>query len=210
MVHTVKEHGPDRVIGFSPIPAMSQVSYAAGSRFLTLLGGVAMSFYDWYCDLPPASPEIWGEQTDVHESADWYNSRFIAVMGANLNMTRTPDTHFIAEVRHAGAKLTVFSPDFSQVAKYADYWIPVHAGQDAAFWMAVDHVLLKECLRRPPGALLHRLSQAVHRHAISGGRFGERHRMRRRGAPRATTCGPTWLPAYRGGRKRRLEAAGLG
>ena len=29
-VYTVKTHGPDRVIGFSPIPAMSMVSYAAG------------------------------------------------------------------------------------------------------------------------------------------------------------------------------------
>ena len=65
-------------------------------------------------------------------------------MGANLNMTRTPDCHFISEVRHAGAKLTVFSPDFSQVAKYADWWIPAHPGQDTAFWMAVDHVILKE------------------------------------------------------------------
>ncbi|MCC6146728.1 MAG: nitrate reductase subunit alpha [Anaerolineaceae bacterium] len=144
VIHTIKEYGPDRIIGFSPIPAMSQVSFAAGSRFLSLLGGTFLSFYDWYCDLPPASPEVWGEQTDVHESADWYNSRFIAVMGANLNMTRTPDVHFISEVRHAGAKLTVFSPDFSQVAKYADYWIPVHAGQDTAYWMAVNHVLLKE------------------------------------------------------------------
>lgn len=144
VVSTVKRHGPDRVIGFSPIPAMSQISYAAGSRFLSLLGGVPMSFYDWYCDLPNASPEIWGEQTDVHESADWYNARFIAVMGSNLNMTRTPDTHFISEVRHAGAKLTVFSPDFSQVSKYADWWIPIHPGQDGAFWMAVNHVLLKE------------------------------------------------------------------
>ena len=144
VVSTVKRYGPDRVIGFSPIPAMSQISYAAGSRFLSLLGGVPMSFYDWYCDLPNASPEIWGEQTDVHESADWYNARFIAVMGSNLNMTRTPDTHFISEVRHAGAKLTVFSPDFSQVSKYADWWIPIHPGQDGAFWMAVNHVLLKE------------------------------------------------------------------
>jgi nitrate reductase / nitrite oxidoreductase, alpha subunit len=143
-IHTIKQHGPDRVAGFSPIPAMSQVSYAAGSRFMSLIGGVIMSFYDWYCDLPPASPEIWGEQTDVHESADWYNSRFVAVMGANLNMTRTPDTHFIAEVRHAGAKLAVFSPDFSQVAKYADWWIPSNPGQDTAFWLAVDHVLLTE------------------------------------------------------------------
>ena len=54
--YTVKTHGPDRVFGFSPIPAMSMVSYAAGSRYLSLLGGVCMSFYDWYCDLPPASP----------------------------------------------------------------------------------------------------------------------------------------------------------
>ncbi len=144
VVYTVKKYGPDRVIGFSPIPAMSQVSYAAGSRFLTHLGGVVLSFYDWYCDLPPASPEIFGEQTDVNESADWYNSRFIAVMGSNLNMTRTPDTHFISEVRHAGAKLVVFSPDFSQVAKYADWWVPTNPGQDGAFWMAVDHVILKE------------------------------------------------------------------
>jgi nitrate reductase alpha subunit len=144
LVHTIKKYGPDRILGFSPIPAMSQISYAAGSRFLSLLGGVVLSFYDWYCDLPPASPEVWGEQTDVPESADWYNARFIAVMGSNLNMTRTPDTPFISEVRYSGAKLTVFSPDFSQVAKYADYWIPVHAGQDAAFWMAANHVILKE------------------------------------------------------------------
>jgi len=146
-VHTIKTHGPDRVAGFSPIPAMSQISYAAGSRFMSLIGGAILSFYDWYCDLPPASPEIWGEQTDVPESADWYNSRFIAVMGSNLNMTRTPDTHFISEVRHAGGKLVVFSPDFSQVAKYADWWIPSNPGQDTAFWLAVDHVLLTEMYR---------------------------------------------------------------
>jgi nitrate reductase alpha subunit len=54
-LYTAKKHGPDRVIGFSPIPAMSMISYAAGTRFLQLLGGVALSFYDWYCDLPPAS-----------------------------------------------------------------------------------------------------------------------------------------------------------
>ncbi len=143
-VHTIKKYGADRIYGFSPIPAMSYLSYGAGSRYLQLLGGVNLSFYDWYCDLPPASPEIWGEQTDVAESADWYHSRFIAVMGSNPNMTRTPDCHFLSEVRHSGCKLTVLSPDFSQVTKYADQWIPVHAGQDGAFWMAVNHVILKE------------------------------------------------------------------
>ncbi len=144
LIHTIKKHGADRILGFSPIPAMSFLSYAAGSRFLQLLGGVNLSFYDWYSDLPPASPEVWGEQTDVAESADWYNSKFLAVMGSNLNMTRTPDCHFAAESRHNGTKMVVLAPDFNQVAKYADQWIPVHAGQDGAFWMAVNHVILKE------------------------------------------------------------------
>jgi nitrate reductase alpha subunit len=143
-LYTVRKHGPDRVIGFSPIPAMSMLSFAAGSRFLQLLGGVNLSFYDWYCDLPNASPEIWGEQTDVAESADWYNSKYIAVMGSNLSMTRTPDVHFVAQGRHNGSKLVVFSPDFSMVSKYADWWIPANAGQDGAFWLAVNHVILTE------------------------------------------------------------------
>ncbi|MDO8670933.1 MAG: nitrate reductase subunit alpha [Dehalococcoidia bacterium] len=144
MVYTAKKHGPDRVMGFSPIPAMSQLSYAGGSRLLQLFGGVNLSFYDWYSDLPPASPEMWGEQTDVQESLDWYHAKYIVAMGSNLNMTRTPDVHFVAEAKHEGAKLVVLAPDFSQVAKYSDWWIPVHAGQDGAFWSAVTHVILKE------------------------------------------------------------------
>ena len=143
-VYTIKKFGPDRIAGFSPIPAMSMISYAGGARMLQLMGGVSLSFYDWYCDLPPASPETWGEQTDVHESADWFNSKLLAVMGANLNMTRTPDCHFAAEARYNGSKLWVFSPDFSQVSKYADEWVGLNAGQDGAWWMAVNHVLLTE------------------------------------------------------------------
>ncbi|MCC6145513.1 MAG: nitrate reductase subunit alpha [Candidatus Hydrogenedentes bacterium] len=143
-LYTVQEYGPDRLIGFSPIPAMSMISYAAGARFLQLMGGVAMSFYDWYCDLPPASPEMWGEQTDVAESADWFHAKFIATVGSNVLMTRTPDSHFMVSARHRGAKTVVFSPDFSQTSKVADEWIPIHQGQDGAFWMAVNHVILQE------------------------------------------------------------------
>ena len=61
-ISTAKKYGPDRVFGFSPIPAMSMLSYAAGARFLQLFGGVNLSFYDWYCDLPTAFPEIWASR----------------------------------------------------------------------------------------------------------------------------------------------------
>ena len=143
-LYTALKYGPDRVIGFSPIPAMSYISYAAGARFLQLFGGVAMSFYDWYSDLPPAFPEIWGEQTDVAESADWFNARYIVAMGSNISVTRAPDSHFIHEARHEGTKFVVVTPEFSPIAKNADWWIPVKPGQDNAMWMAINHVILSE------------------------------------------------------------------
>ena len=141
---TVRRHGPDRVIGFSPIPAMSMVSYAAGSRYLSLLGGVCMSFYDWYCDLPPSSPQTWGEQTDVPESADWYNSRFLILWGSNVPQTRTPDAHFYTEGRYSGMRSVVVSPDYSEAAKFADLWLHPKQGTDSAMAMAMGHVILRE------------------------------------------------------------------
>ncbi|RRD90185.1 nitrate reductase subunit alpha [Conchiformibius steedae] len=142
--YTVKNYGPDRVIGFSPIPAMSMVSYAAGARYLSLLGGACLSFYDWYCDLPPASPQIWGEQTDVAESADWYNAGYLMVWGSNIPMTRTPDAHFYTEVRYKGTKTVAVSSDFGEMAKFGDIWLAPKQGTDAALAMAMGHVILKE------------------------------------------------------------------
>ncbi len=141
---TVRTYGPDRVFGFSPIPAMSMISYAAGSRYLSLLGGVCMSFYDWYCDLPPASPMTWGEQTDVPESADWYNAAYLILWGSNVPQTRTPDAHFYTEARYRGAKSAVICPDYSEAAKFGDVWLNVKQGTDAALAMAFGHVILRE------------------------------------------------------------------
>ncbi|MEM0197902.1 MAG: nitrate reductase subunit alpha [Fervidicoccaceae archaeon] len=144
LIYTIRKYGPDRIFGFTPIPAMSMVSYSSGSRFLELIGGVMLSFYDWYADLPPASPQVWGEQTDVPESADWLNSLFIIVWGTNLAMTRTPDAHFLSEARYRGAKVAVITPDYTDVTKFADIWLSPRPGTDGAMAMAMLHVILNE------------------------------------------------------------------
>ncbi|PWJ83783.1 nitrate reductase alpha subunit [Pseudaminobacter salicylatoxidans] len=143
-IHTIKTFGPDRVIGFSPIPAMSMVSYASGARYLSLIGGTLLSFYDWYCDLPPSSPQTWGEQTDVPESADWYNSGYIIAWGSNVPQTRTPDAHFFVEARYNGTNVVAVTPDYAEVAKLSDLWLHPKQGTDAALAMAMGHVILKE------------------------------------------------------------------
>jgi len=151
-VHTIKTYGPDRVAGFSPIPAMSIVSHAVGTRFIQLLGGVMTSFYDWYADLPVASPQVFGDQTDVPESGDWWDATYLMMWGSNVPVTRTPDAHWMAEVRYKGTKVVAVSPDYADNTKFADEWLPAQAGTDAALAMAMGHVILKECFvdRRVP------------------------------------------------------------
>ncbi|MFC9962635.1 nitrate reductase subunit alpha [Nocardia ignorata] len=147
-IHTIKEYGPDRVAGFSPIPAMSMVSFAAGSRFIELIGGVMTSFYDWYADLPVASPQVFGDQTDVPESGDWWDASYLMMWGSNVPVTRTPDAHWMAEVRYRGTKVVSVSPDYADNTKFADEWMPCAAGTDGALAMAMGHVLLTECFVR--------------------------------------------------------------
>ena len=138
---------------------MSMVSYAAGTRFLSLIGGVCLSFYDWYADLPPASPQVWGDQTDVPESADWWNAGYVILWGSNIPQTRTPDAHFMTEARYRGQKVVVVSPDYAGHTKFADHWLPAAAGTDGALALGDAPRDLQGVLRRPRGAVLPRLRE---------------------------------------------------
>jgi nitrate reductase alpha subunit len=143
-VHTIKRWGPDRIAGFSPIPAMSMVSHAAGARFMSLIGGSMLSFYDWYADLPVASPQVFGDQTDVPESGDWWDAAYLMMWGSNVPVTRTPDAHWMAEARYRGQKVVAVSPDYADNTKFADEWLHPHPGTDGALAMAMGHVILRE------------------------------------------------------------------
>ena len=143
-VNTIKTYGPDRCVSFSPIPAMSMVSHAIGTRFNHLIGGAMASFYDWYADLPVASPQVFGDQTDVPESGDWWDATYLMMWGSNVPVTRTPDAHWMAEVRYRGTKVVTVAPDYADNVKFADEWLPAQAGTDAALAMAMGHVILKE------------------------------------------------------------------
>ena len=143
-VHTIKKWGPDRIAGFSPIPAMSMVSHAGGARFVNLIGGSMLSFYDWYADLPVASPQVFGDQTDVPESGDWWDAGYLIMWGSNVPVTRTPDAHWMTEARYRGQKVIAVAPDYADNVKFADEWLPAKPGTDGALAMSMGHVILKE------------------------------------------------------------------
>ena len=103
-----------------------------------------LSFYDWYADLPVASPQVFGDQTDVPESGDWWNAGYLIMWGSNLPVTRTPDAHWMTEARYRGQKVIAVAPDYADNVKFADEWLPAKPGTDAALAMAMGHVVLKE------------------------------------------------------------------
>ena len=189
-VHTIKRYGPDRVAGFSPIPAMSMASYAAGTRFLSLIGGVILSFYDWYADLPPASPQVFGDQTDVPESGDWWNAGYLMIWGTNLPI----DAHAGRALHDRGA---LPRPEgrrrLARLRRPHEVRRPLAAGAARHRRRAGDGHGPRDpqgVLRRPAGPVLPGLRAPLHRPAAA------RDAARARGRPRA---GP--LPA-----RRRLSA----
>ena len=137
------------------------VSHASGARFTSLIGGSMLSFYDWYADLPVASPQVFGDQTDVPESGDWWDAGYLIMWGSNVPVTRTPDAHWMAEARYRGQKVVVVSPDYADNVKFADEWLPAAPGTDGALAMAMGHVILKEFFVDRQVAVLQRLRAAA-------------------------------------------------
>ena len=104
-----------------------------------------MSFYDWYCDLPPSSPQVWGEQTDVPESADWYNSTLhhrlgLATCRRRARRTRTSSPRCATRARRPWRS----RPTTPRSPSSRDIWLHPKQGTDAAVAMAMGHVILKE------------------------------------------------------------------
>ncbi len=143
LLDNVYKHGPDTNTFFSVIPAMSPVSFSAGARLAHQLGGVFLSFYDWYCDLPPGEPITWGVQTEACECADWFHAKHIVLWGSNINATRIPDAHFAWEARYNGATLSCVSPDYNASAIHADQYVSIRPGTDIILANAVSRWLIE-------------------------------------------------------------------
>ena len=167
-VHTIKTWGPDRVAGFSPIPAMSMVSHASGARFVNLIGGSMLSFYDWYADLPVASPQVFGDQTDVPESGDWWNAGYLIMWGSNLpghpHAGRALDDRS-ALPRSEGGRRRAGLRRQREVRRRVAACPTGHGRRPRDGHGPRDPAGV---LRRPAGAVLRRLRQEVHRSAVPG------------------------------------------
>jgi len=143
MTDIVRQDGSDAIAFFSPIPAFNYVSAGAGYRLCKLMGAAGpLSFYDWYCDLPPGEPTTWAFQTDECEEADWINAKLLIFWGANVAESRMAAAHLLPEARYRGAKVVGIFTDYNATSRMVDQFISLKPGTDAALVMGLIKILL--------------------------------------------------------------------
>ncbi|WP_369393015.1 hypothetical protein AB5J72_39650 [Streptomyces sp. CG1] len=69
---------------------------------MSLIGAPMLSFYDWYADLPIASPRVFGDQTDVPESGDRWDAAYLLLWGSRAAAWRRPGGRGAGHVRRGG------------------------------------------------------------------------------------------------------------
>ncbi|MGP0098781.1 MAG: molybdopterin-dependent oxidoreductase [Terriglobales bacterium] len=80
------------------------------------------------------------------EPEQFAQSRYIIAWGSNIHGNNVHLWPFIEEARRKGAKLVVIDPYRTRTAKYADWYLPIHPGTDAALALGLIHVIINENL----------------------------------------------------------------
>ena len=142
----IQTNGPDTIGVFTPVPAVSPVSFSGGHRFAHLLGGYTYTFFDWYSDHPAGITQTMGVQGDMCETSDIYNAKYVIFWGSNFNTTRIPDAHYMQEARYNGSKVVCISPEYSSTAVHSDLFSHPNPGTDAAIALGMVHTIIKEKL----------------------------------------------------------------
>jgi molybdopterin guanine dinucleotide-containing S/N-oxide reductase-like protein len=80
------------------------------------------------------------------EPEQFTHSRYIIAWGSNIHGNNVHLWPFIEEARRKGAKLVVIDPYRTRTAKYADWYLPINPGTDAALALGLMQVIINENL----------------------------------------------------------------
>lgn len=140
------KYGPETINFSFQVGGTGHVQKGAWVALSTLAGWSLNHPYDKNGDLPMFWPMTFGVQSEELEPLEWLNSRYIAVFGSNVMVTRLVDSDLLIRARNQGAKLVVFDPNYCQTAAKADEWIPLKPSSDAALALGLARVIIDQGL----------------------------------------------------------------
>ncbi len=80
------------------------------------------------------------------EPEQFAHSRYIIAWGSNIHGNNVHLWPFIEEARQNGAKLVVIDPYKTRTARFADWYLPINPGTDAALALGMMNVIIREGL----------------------------------------------------------------
>ena len=146
LAEIMRKYGPDSVAISVQVPGTGYVHKGAMVRLASMFGWSALHGYTMNGDLPAFWPMTFGVQTEEFESLEWANSKYIAIFGSNILVTRLPDAKFLNIARERGAKVLMVDPNFTPTAAKADEWIQINPSTDAAFALGIVNTIINEGL----------------------------------------------------------------
>src|SRR5215813_955285 len=141
-----QEFGPESILPYSYGGTLGQLNNASmDHRFFHRLGASQLDRTICATAGGEALLSVYGKKLGT-EPEQFAHARTIIAWGANIHGTNIHLWPFIEEARHKGAKLIVIDPYKTRTAKYADWYLPINPGTDAALALAMMHVIINDGL----------------------------------------------------------------
>ncbi|MGI9862244.1 molybdopterin-dependent oxidoreductase [Moorella naiadis] len=139
-------YGPESIGFIFQVGGTGHVQKGAWIALSTLVGWSLIHPYDQNGDLPMFWPMTFGVQSEELEPLEWLNSRYIAIFGSNVLVTRLIDADLLIKARNNGARVVVFDPNYSPTAAKADEWVQLKPSSDAALALGIARLIVTEKL----------------------------------------------------------------
>jgi DMSO reductase family type II enzyme molybdopterin subunit len=145
-VDALSEDGPEAIVWDPGTGATNGGSSLGVHRTGFVLDTPVLNVNCEVGDHHPGAMATFGKISFASSGDDLFYSDLILIWGSNPSYTQIPNAHFINEARYNGTWVVGIAPDYNASAMHTDEWIPVEVGSDAAFGLAMAHVIVEEGL----------------------------------------------------------------
>jgi len=146
MLDVLARDGPGAIVWDMGTGATNGCNGLGLTRTNTILDSIVLDMNAEIGDHHPGAAATLGKISFASSADDLFHSDLILIWGGNPTYTQIPNAHFVNEARYHGARVVAIAPDYNASSIHADQWIPVNVASDAAFGLALAHVLLDEGL----------------------------------------------------------------
>jgi DMSO reductase family type II enzyme molybdopterin subunit len=143
-----ESQGPESFVFDAPHIHAGTVALDAAMRVTRLLGAIMPDMNVGIGDDLKGLRQTFGKMHMGYTADNFFDAELIVLTNANPSYTWPAIYHFITEARYNGSDVVLLAPDYNATALAADSHLPLRAGTDAAFWLAVSQVIVKEGLHQ--------------------------------------------------------------